>query len=117
MKKPFRTFFAVLGLLGSLLLVAAHFALGAEPVSEEIHRRFADEVQPFLKAYCRDYHNKEKQEAKLDHLSGYTSPLAVVKNPATWEEILVRLKGKEMPPEERIVEFYKSQPTDFNSHS
>lgn len=96
--------------------MAAHFALGAEPVSEEIHRRFADDVQPFLKAYCRDCHNKERQEAKLD-LSGYTSPLAVVKNPAIWEEVLERLKGKEMPLKELNLEFSKSQLTVIYSHS
>lgn len=82
-----------------MLSVAAYFAVGAEPASEQLNRRFADEDQPFLKAYCLDCHNKEKQEAKLD-LSGYTSPLTVVKNPETWEEILVRLKAKEMPPKD-----------------
>ncbi len=34
-----------------MLSVAAYFAVGTEPASEQLNRRFADEVQPFLKVY------------------------------------------------------------------
>ncbi|MGI8981560.1 MAG: DUF1592 domain-containing protein [Pirellulaceae bacterium] len=71
----------------------------AEPAAAELDRRFAAEVQPFLKTFCLDCHGREKQEGKLN-LAGYDSLAAVAKNQQIWELVLQRLKAKEMPPED-----------------
>src|SRR5262245_47289241 len=66
-------------------LVFLAIALGSsvaganEPAGKSLERRFADEVQPFLKTYCFTCHGEKKQEAKLD-FRGFSSLPAVVKN-------------------------------------
>ena len=52
--------------LASRFILAGGVGLCAEPVATELDRRFASEVQPFLKMYCLDCHGKEKQEGKLN---------------------------------------------------
>ncbi|MFN0018067.1 MAG: DUF1592 domain-containing protein [Pirellulaceae bacterium] len=99
MKQSPGKFVIQLTLAIGLLLMAPLAPLRAEPSAEQLGRHFADDVEPFLKTYCTSCHGKEKQEAKLD-LSGYSSLAAVVKNQPIWEEILLRLKGKEMPPQD-----------------
>src|SRR5436190_3709731 len=74
-------------------------AIADEPKQRELDRRFAAEVQPFLKTYCLGCHGPERQEGKLN-LASYDSLSAVKKNQQIWELILERLKGKEMPPED-----------------
>src|SRR5687768_8733036 len=85
--------------LASGFALAGGTVLCAEPAAAELDRRFAAEVQPFLKTYCLDCHGKEKQEGKLN-LAGYGSLAAVAKNQQIWELVLERLRAKEMPPED-----------------
>jgi hypothetical protein len=93
-------------LLHLLLLLLVLFVAGlagrtagaAEPEGKSLERRFAEDVQPFLKRYCFSCHGEKKQEAKLDFRS-YSSLPGVEKNYRTWETVLERLDAEEMPPE------------------
>lgn len=91
----------------AVLAVGAHAgaAHAADPAGKLLERRFADDVQPFLKNYCFSCHGEKKQEAKLD-LRGYSSLAAVVKNHRVWDAVLERLEAEEMPPEKA-----RKQPT------
>lgn len=82
-------------------IIATILAKASEPavaVKTPLERRFADDVQPFLKNHCLSCHGDKKQEAKLD-LSRYTSLAAVVKDVRVWETVLERIEAGEMPPE------------------
>jgi len=59
-----------------LLGHCAGAACADEAAGKSLERRFADDVQPFLKTYCSSCHGEKKREAKLD-FSGFSS-LAVV---------------------------------------
>src|SRR5262249_1428269 len=72
-------------------------ASAVEPLDQSLERRFADDVQPFLKSYCLSCHGEKRQEAKLD-LRGFSSLPAVVKNYRVWETVFERLDAEEMPP-------------------
>lgn len=98
MKQPIRLLLVHFALAGGFALTGGA-VLCAEPAAAELDRRFAAEVQPFLKTYCLDCHGKEKQEGKLN-LAGYSSLAVVAKNQQIWELVLERLKAKEMPPED-----------------
>jgi hypothetical protein len=63
-----------------------------------LDRRFATEVQPFLKRYCFACHGPKKPKAGLD-LSHYSTVAAITNNARRWEQVLERLQAREMPPE------------------
>ncbi len=79
----------------ALLVVSTCTA--AEPDTDELNRRFAKTVDPFLKTYCLDCHGNDQPEAKLD-LSAYSSARTVANNHQFWAIILERLEAGEMPP-------------------
>ncbi|HUG70719.1 MAG TPA: DUF1592 domain-containing protein [Pirellulaceae bacterium] len=76
-------------------------ARAAEPTAEDLSRRFAETIRPFLKSNCLACHGEERQEAKLD-LSPYSSIESVSRAHQTWEAVLERLEANEMPPEESM---------------
>lgn len=82
----------------SLYLCAAE---GVEPQTPDVNV-----VRPFLSTYCLSCHGETKQEAKLD-LSGENSLETVAKHHQIWNEVLLRLTAKDMPPDNA-----SKQPTD-----
>jgi hypothetical protein len=96
-----RTAVIVLGLIGLVTLPwtpsAAQPKAKAAKEPDDLDKRFAKTVQPFLTRYCVSCHGDKKQEAALD-LSRETSVAAVLKNMGVWEQVLDRLHAEEMPP-------------------
>jgi len=79
------------------IALGSRVASADEPLDQSLERRFADDVQPFLKSYCLSCHGEKRQEAKLD-FRGFSSLPAVVKNYRVWETVFERLDAEEMPP-------------------
>jgi hypothetical protein len=83
------------------LLWTAGFLSGAVPVpaAEVTHPQFKEEHRVFLKDYCLECHNAEKQkgEVRLDQLS-FT--LDSVQGADLWQKILNQINSGEMPPED-----------------
>ncbi|HYT89474.1 MAG TPA: DUF1587 domain-containing protein, partial [Gemmataceae bacterium] len=65
--------------------------------TDQLERRFATRVQPFLARYCFSCHGPKKQEAALD-LSRDATVKAIANNARQWELVLERLDAQEMPP-------------------
>ena len=61
--------------------------LGAKQAAkgDALEKRFADEMQPFLKRYCFGCHAGKKPEAPLD-LSKDATVQAIAKNARHWED-------------------------------
>ena len=70
------------------------------PSTESLDSRFATHVQPFFKRYCYSCHGPNKRKAQLD-LSRYATVKAFATEPKRLEQVLKRLQGEEMPPEQR----------------
>ena len=83
------------------LLWTATFLLspGPAPAAAGTHAQFKEEHRAFLKDYCLECHNEEKQKGKvrLDQLS-FT--LDSVQGADLWQKILNQLNSGEMPPED-----------------
>ncbi len=96
---PTRT--ASLTRLWAALLWAANFfsASGLASTAEVTHPRFKEEHRAFLKDYCIECHNEDKQKGKvrLDQLS-FT--LDSVQGADLWQKILNQINSGEMPPED-----------------
>lgn len=60
---------------------------------------FHSKVQPFVTTYCVKCHGGKSPEAELD-LSNATTLAAVTGDPARWNQVLERIKTKEMPPDD-----------------
>jgi hypothetical protein len=65
--------------------------------AEQLERRFATRVRPFLERHCFACHGARKPKAALD-LSRDATAKAVAKNARQWELVLERLHAQEMPP-------------------
>ena len=76
------------------------------PIAAPVESDFHSKVQPFVTEYCVKCHGGKSPEAELD-LSSVTSLAAVTENPARWNQVLQRLKDKEMPPDDA-----EKQPTE-----
>lgn len=87
-----------------LLVCLALDARAAEPEGG-LDRVFSGTVRPFLETHCFACHGREKQKGKLD-ISHYAAVETVAQDLRRWEDVLDRLQGEEMPPEEA-----KSQPS------
>jgi hypothetical protein len=85
----------------SVLAAVAVFLLstGSASAAEVTHARFKEEHRAFLKDYCTECHNEEKQKGKvrLDQLS-FT--LDSVQGADLWQKILNQINSGEMPPED-----------------
>ena len=56
-------------------------------------------VKPFLAENCYSCHGKEKQKKEIN-FEAMESVAALADDPDVWEEVVRRLRGREMPPEE-----------------
>jgi hypothetical protein len=93
--------------LPRLILIVLLFVIGgaveraaADDASEPtLNRRFAEQVEPFLKTYCHECHGGQDPEAGLN-LTAYRSLDSVAKDWQTWDIVLERLEAAEMPPKD-----------------
>ncbi len=87
--------------LWSALLWTVSFLSGAgpAPAASVTHAQFKEEHRAFLKDYCIECHNEDKQKGKvrLDQLS-FT--LDSVQGADLWQKILNQINSGEMPPED-----------------
>jgi hypothetical protein len=98
------------------LLVLAPFAAlltatAAGPSSETppaSAAAFETTIQPFLENHCYDCHDARHQKGNLN-LEQFDSADAVVAHPDTWDEVLLKLRTGEMPPEDEI----RPEPADL----
>jgi hypothetical protein len=56
-------------------------------------------VKPFLAENCYSCHGNEKQKKEIN-FETIESAVALAEDPDVWEEVVRRLRGREMPPEE-----------------
>jgi hypothetical protein len=56
-------------------------------------------VKPFLAENCYSCHGNEKQKKEIN-FEKFESAAALADDPDVWEEVVLRLRGREMPPEE-----------------
>jgi len=56
-----------------------------------------DDAQAMLKSYCQNCHQGKSASARLD-VTRYATPDSVIKEPQTWNRILVRVREGSMPP-------------------
>jgi hypothetical protein len=56
-------------------------------------------VKPFLEKHCYTCHGARKQEADLN-LATYKTAAAIAHDPDKWDEVLLKLRTGEMPPED-----------------
>jgi Protein of unknown function (DUF1592)/Protein of unknown function (DUF1588)/Protein of unknown function (DUF1587)/Protein of unknown function (DUF1585)/Protein of unknown function (DUF1595)/Planctomycete cytochrome C len=100
----------------SALLVLAPFAAlltatAARPSSETppaSAAAFETTIQPFLENHCYDCHDARHKKGDLN-LEQFDSADAVVAHPDTWDEVLLKLRTGEMPPEDEI----RPEPADL----
>jgi mono/diheme cytochrome c family protein len=78
----------------------------ADVERQDLERRFADAVKPFVESYCVSCHGAEKPKAQLN-LSAFASTADVVKDHAHWMAVKDQLTAREMPPADA-----KRQPTN-----
>ena len=69
----------------------------ADRPNNDLERRFAQTVQPFVKSYCLGCHSGAKPASQFD-LSPYSTMAAVVKDYAHWNLVLEKLEAGQMPP-------------------
>jgi hypothetical protein len=92
---------STLGRFLAALLWSAAFLFGSQPASaaEVTHARFQEEHRAFLKSYCLECHNEEKQKGKI-RLDQLSFTLDSVQGADLWQKILNQLNSGEMPPED-----------------
>jgi len=73
--------------------------------SQRANAEYQQKIKPILDRHCYSCHGTEKQKADLS-LADYADVAAVKADRKLWEEVLRKLRSREMPPEG------KSQPTD-----
>jgi hypothetical protein len=69
---------------------------------------FETTIQPFLENHCYDCHDARHKKGNLN-LEQFESADAVVAHPDTWDEVLLKLRTGEMPPEDEI----RPEPADL----
>ena len=67
------------------------------PATAALQAIYRDTVQPFLRTYCLECHDKPKPKGDLD-LSAYPTLEAVARNFERWDAVLEQLQAKSMPP-------------------
>ncbi len=79
-------------------------ATGAGPIASTAPAPtavFETTIRPFLANHCYDCHDARHKNGNLN-LEQYESVGAVLANPDTWDEVLLKLRTGEMPPEDEI---------------
>ncbi|HEV7403533.1 MAG TPA: DUF1592 domain-containing protein [Chthoniobacteraceae bacterium] len=94
------------GFLVALLLLGARPAGAAEPAPKAAPVTFGAHIQPVLKQFCFDCHNKDKQKGDVD-LVALSANAKLEENRETWEKVVASLESGDMPPEK------KPQPTNL----
>ena len=69
---------------------------------------FETTIQPFLENHCYDCHDARRHKADLN-LEKFQTADDVTANPDTWDEVLLKLRTGEMPPEDEI----RPEPADL----
>jgi hypothetical protein len=113
-----------------LLIIVAAAIVAAERVprasTTPVATAFETTVQPFLANHCYDCHDARHKKGNLN-LEQYESAGAVLANPDTWDEVLLKLRTGEMPPEDeirpdpadlaRVTTWIDSQIADADEHA
>ena len=76
---------------------------GPTPADNQLGRRFAETVRPFIIANCASCHSGPTAKGELD-LASYTGVAMVVKDTPRWNLVRDKLIAKEMPPKEAKVQ-------------
>jgi hypothetical protein len=79
--------------LALAILASAAPARAAEPDA------FDDKVKPFLTRHCYACHNTYLKNADLN-LLGFETAAAMLRDPDTWEKVVVKMRTHQMPPPE-----------------
>ncbi len=82
--------------LCALLFVLSCSAFADSP---PVHARMDEKQRDFLKTYCVECHNADKQKGKL-RLDNISFTLDSVENADRWQKILNQLNSGEMPPDD-----------------
>ena len=61
------------------------------------HRSFETLVRPFVTAHCVECHGAETQKRELN-LESFVSAESLIEHRERWEEVIVKLRDREMPP-------------------
>src|SRR4029434_2005442 len=69
---------------------------------------FETTIQPFLENHCYDCHDARRHKADLN-LEKFQTANDVVANSDTWDDVLLKLRTGEMPPEDEI----RPEPADL----
>jgi hypothetical protein len=67
--------------------------------TNQLQSRFVTEVRPFVERYCFECHGGNEPKADLD-LSRDQTMKQIAGNMRQWAQVLERLQGNEMPPED-----------------
>lgn len=73
---------------------------GTTASSAAAEAEYQQSIRPFLQKYCYDCHGTEKQKADLS-LERFNQEASLHPERQIWEEVLRRLRNREMPPESR----------------
>jgi hypothetical protein len=76
-----------------------HPAIKPLPAHAAAPAGFETLVKPFLAENCYSCHGNEKQKKEIN-FETIESAAALAEDPDVWEEVVRRLRGREMPPEE-----------------
>ena len=96
------------GLLASIAFVSTQAAVQVSRngrKAQKLAGQYDQKIKPLLNQYCYSCHGAEKQKADLS-LEKYGDVAAVKADRKLWEEVLRKLRHREMPPEG------KPQPSD-----
>jgi hypothetical protein len=89
---------------GVLVLAGWHTARGAgEPKYLPIQAdaaTYEKEIRPALKQFCDGCHGEKKQAGGIN-LAGFDAALDIRRDPALWRKVLVQLRERAMPPENK----------------
>jgi len=103
LSRPLNAILATIALIGlglsfvSFRTDAAGAGGSADPATAALPAAYRETVQPFLRTYCLECHDKPEPKGDLD-LSAYPTLEAVARNHERWEAVLERLQAKAMPP-------------------
>jgi len=70
---------------------------GPQILTPASHRGFENVVRPFLAKHCFECHGTEEQKRELN-LQSFTSAESLIEHRERWEEVIVKLRDREMPP-------------------
>src|SRR5579885_3609973 len=81
----------------ALAWTGASHASTAEGPRQQLQRRFAGTIRPFLQTFCISCHGKSRPQAQLD-LTAYTGLDEVARDYPRWFLLQQKLAAQQMPP-------------------